>query len=147
MYVVVQDNKIIKAFDGNTHTLSEIESQYPGLEIKKSSLVVPPDEAPTLLRLFKKRVVSKVSAVIDIDKNEVFADGNSEVLVTVTLFGLQPEERIKTVVVDIDGAEIITDIDQNNKGQLIFATKIKGLHIITVEDDNVHCCPKAVIAK
>jgi hypothetical protein len=145
-FAINQEDKIIDVFESDNIACIQ-QAQKSGMRILGSDFMVIPDEAKKLLRVFNNKVVPKVSAVISINKTNVMADGTDEVIVSIALFDVQPQEKIDEIIVDIDGAEMPVDIDSNNKGVLIFSTKVKGLHIITIENDNIHCCPEVVIGE
>lgn len=146
MYIATDKNEIIEAFLIAETNPVRIKQKYPNAKVLRSDFAVLPTEAKSLLRVFNNRIVPKISATMSLNKEEIIADGEDEITIDIELQNVQPDETIEHVTVDVDGAKMLVKIN-NGTGRLIFSTRAKGLHIITIEDEKIHCCPKAVMGK
>jgi hypothetical protein len=134
MYVVVKDNKIIDAFDHFSYDKARIQASYPGCEVLETDLYYGESVLLSLARLYNKQVVLKPTVRFQLDKSFIKADGDEEIRLAVQLVCCQPGEFFESIKLDIDGASVTVALNEN-QGQVILSTKVRGLHRIKVADD------------
>lgn len=131
MYIVVKDSKIINAFNENEIDLEKVKELHPDCKVFNKQLGIIAPNAQDLLRVYRSDVVLKPRAIISVNKKHIDADGEEEVTIDVCLKGLQESEVIEQITLDINGAAIPVKINEN-AGRISIASKVPGLHIISI---------------
>lgn len=145
MLVLVKNNVILEVYDDDSVNLKTLEVMHPNCNIIRPSIDFPSEHAKKLIRMYKDEIVGKVSVKITADKNKIVADGIDEAKIGVEIASCQPGEIINEIELKID--EVVVPLElEDNKGSILFSTKIKGLHIISIDSSDVLFMEECVLA-
>ena len=145
MIVIAKNNKVVEAFYKDQVNMKVLIARYPAYSILESNTIFPPELMSQLARIYDGQVVKKPSVLVFLDKKRVVADGIDEVEIRVEIVDCQPGEIINEIRLKID--EVIVPLElEDNKGSILFSTKIKGLHIISIDSSDVLFMEECVLA-
>ena len=143
MFAIVNNKgEIIEEF----HEYNNIRELRDGERILEAPFELPIGTLRDVARIYKGQIVPKMVVEITLNKKIVRADGEDEITVSVELLDRQPDEIISSVTLDIEGAKIPVQIE-NDKGGMVFSTTKKGIFTITADMENVICLKRWFEAK
>jgi len=143
MFAIVNNKgEIIEEF----HEYNNIRELRDGERILEAPFELPIGTLRDVARIYKGQIVPKMVVEITLNKKIVRADGEDEITVSVELLDRQPDEIISSVTLDIEGAKIPVQIE-NDKGGMVFSTTKKGVFTITADMENVICLKRWFEAK
>lgn len=143
MFAIVNNKgEIIEEF----HEYNNIRELRDGERILEAPFELPIGVLRDVARVYKGQIVPKMVVEITLNKKIVRADGEDEIMVSVELLDRQPDEIISSVTLDIEGAKIPVQIE-NDKGSMVFSTTKKGVFTITADMENVICLKRWFEAK
>lgn len=131
MFIVVKESQIINCFRESETTIEKIQEIYPDCQTITKQMGIIASSATNLLRVYGSDVVLKPRVEIVVDKDTIIADGEEEVNIFVSIKGLQEDEIVNEIILEIDGVAAPVSL-YNGSGSISIASKVAGMHLIDI---------------
>ncbi len=129
MFAIIENDSVIHTISEDHITAAQLAAKYPHHKVMIAQHGIPAN----LLRVYQDRAVPKVAAVMSLNRTSVKANGIDEILLTIKLYDLQPDEKVEKLTLSIDEQLVEIDIEDNH-GSAELVTNVRGLHIVDVVD-------------